>query len=148
MPPDNGDRPKPVTAREGGLRSLLYGPNPRELIDPVTADDLRAEMKVTLRKWDDYVADRSLTDWSRRFQGLMVLSICRILHTLDSGRVTAKREAGEWALTAVAAEWHDLIRGALDDRPDPWTKLREPADPSLLRRSYEFLDYALSNARS
>jgi hypothetical protein len=39
-------------------------------------------------------------------------------------------------------EWSPLIRWALDDRPDPWTKVHEPADPALLRRTLEFADYA------
>ena len=131
--------------REHGIS--LFGPDARELIDPVTPDHLRAEMAETLRKWDDLLADRSF-DWSRRFQGLLVLSICRILHTLGCGRVTSKRQAGEWALGALDLEWHDLIQGALEDRPDPWVKVREQADPRLLVRSYAFLDYALSRSRN
>ena len=74
--------------------------------------------------------------------------MCRILQTIDSGHLTSKREAGEWALTALPSEWHDLIRGALDDRADPWGKVQEQADPDLLTRSYALLDYALSKSRS
>lgn len=131
--------------REHGI--ALAGPNPKELIDPVSAGDLRAEMLVTLRKWEESLSDRS-SEWSRRFQGHLVLSMCRILHTLDCGRLTSKLEAGEWAMIALPREWHELIRGALDDRPDPWVKVRERADPGLLAQSYAFLDYALSSSRS
>jgi hypothetical protein len=70
------------------------------------------------------------------------------LRTLDSARVTSKREAGEWAMAALEPEWHGLFQAALGDRPDPWTKIREPADPALMARTYEFLDYALSRSRS
>ena len=133
------------SVREHGI--ALAGPDPKELISPVSADDLRAEMLVTLRKWEDSLAERS-SDWSRRFQSHLVLAMCRILQTLDSGHLTSKREAGEWALTALPSEWHDLIRGALDDRADPWVKVQEQADPDLLARSYAFLDYALSKSRS
>jgi hypothetical protein len=132
--------------REYGI--ALYGPDPKTLVDPVSADDLRAEMSDTLRKWDESLADRSVGDWSRRFQSHLVLATCRILHTLESGRVSTKREAGEWALGALPSEWHDLIRRALHDRPDPWAKVKEHADPELLARSYDFLDYALNSARS
>jgi len=71
-----------------------------------------------------------------------VLSHARILHTLAIGEVSSKRTAGEWALHALDPEWAPLIRWALEDRPDPWTKVREPADPALLRRTRQFIDYA------
>jgi predicted nucleotidyltransferase len=131
--------------REHGI--ALVGPDPKELIDPISAADLRAEMTETLRKWEESLCERSL-EWSRRFQGLLVLSVCRILNTLHCGRVGTKREAGDWALAALDPEWHELIRVALDDRPDPWVKVRQRADAELLGRSYAFLDYALNRERS
>ena len=71
-----------------------------------------------------------------------VLSHCRVLHTLAVGQVTSKRVAGAWALQALDPEWASLIRWALDDRPDPWSKVHEPADPALLRRTWQFIVYA------
>jgi hypothetical protein len=56
--------------------------------------------------------------------------------------VTSKREAGEWALRALPAEWTSLVRRALDDRPDPWLKVHEPADPEAVERTLAFADYA------
>jgi hypothetical protein len=132
--------------REHGI--TLTGPDPKELVDPVPAEVLRDDARWALSAYDDSLAERSLVDWSRRFQGLLVLSICRILHTLECGRVTSKPEAGEWALRTLPAEWTDLIRLALDDRPDPWVKVEQQADRELLARSYAFLNYALSSARS
>jgi predicted nucleotidyltransferase len=129
--------------REHGV--ALVGPPPSSLVDPVSADDLRAEMLWALGDWDRWLADRDLK--SRRYQGLIVLTICRMLHTLEFGRVGSKREAGESAISALP-QWSDLVRAALDDRPDPWRKVREPADPGLMARTYAFLDYALSRARS
>jgi hypothetical protein len=79
---------------------------------------------------------------SRRALAVAVLSHARILHTLAIGEVSSKGVAGEWALHAVDPEWAPLIRWALVDRPDPWTKVREPADPALLRRTLQFTDYA------
>jgi hypothetical protein len=71
-----------------------------------------------------------------------VLTHARILHTVAIGEVSSKRVAGEWALQALDREWEPLIRWALEDRPDPWTKVREPADPALLRRTLQLNDYA------
>ncbi len=78
---------------------------------------------------------------NRRALAVAVLSQARILHTLVIGEVSSKRSAGEWALHALDPEWAPLIRWALEDRPDPWTKVRELADPVLLRRTQQFIDY-------
>jgi hypothetical protein len=78
----------------------------------------------------------------RRALAVAVLTHARILHTLEVGEVSSKRGAGEWALDTLDPEWSPLICWALDDRPDPWTKVHEPADPALLRRTVEFADYA------
>jgi hypothetical protein len=71
-----------------------------------------------------------------------VLSHARILHRLAIGEAISKRAAGEWALQTLDPEWAALIRWALDDRPDPWTKVHEPSDPALLRRTRQFINYA------
>lgn len=130
--------------REHGV--VLAGRNPKELVDPVSADDLRDEVLWTMDEWGKWL--RTLGSWSRRNQSLVVLSYCRMLHTLDCGRATSKREAGEWALEALDAEWRELIRGALDDRPDPWTKVRERADPEAVRRTLAFIAYARDLAKA
>src|SRR2546423_12422888 len=116
--------------REHGV--VLAGPDPRELVDPIAADELRAEVRWALGHWQTWF--RSLASISRRALAVAVLSHARILHTLAIGEVSSKRSAGEWALHALDPEWAPLIRWALEDRPDPWTKVREPADPALLRR--------------
>jgi hypothetical protein len=43
----------------------------------------------------------------------------------------------------LSPEWTSLVRRALDDRPDPWTKVREPADADVVMRTLAFVDYAL-----
>ena len=137
---DNHDNTAVVrwSLREHGV--VLAGPDPRELVEPIAADQLRAEMRWALGNWQAWF--RSIDSISRRALAVAVLSHARILHTLAIGEVSSKRTAGEWALRALDPEWAPLIRWALEDRPDPWTKVREPADPVLLRRTRQFLDYA------
>jgi hypothetical protein len=129
--------------RERGL--TLAGPDPKELIDPVSEDDLRAYAGWALGEWVEWA--RSLTSMSRRAQNLLVVSFCRILQTLETGEVTTKREAGEWALESVPDEWSSLIMEALEDRPDPWIKVQQPAAPEAVERTLAFADYALSRPR-
>jgi hypothetical protein len=124
--------------RERGV--VLAGPDPRDLVDPVTADDLRAEMLWALGLWQEWF--RSIGSINRRALAVAVLSHARILHTLVICEITSKPVAGEWALHELDPEWAPLIRWALEDRPDPWTKVREPADPALLHRTRQFIDYA------
>jgi hypothetical protein len=138
-PWDNHDNTAVVrwSLRECGV--ILSGPDPQTLVDPVSADDLRSEVVEARDEWADWV--RTI-EMNRRAQGLIVLSYCRILHTLATGGVTSKRQAGQWALDALPAEWEPLIKAALDDRPDPWRKVREPADRDAAERTLAFMDYA------
>ena len=127
------------TLREHGV--TLAGPDPRSLVDPVSAEQLRADVRWAMREWADWL--RPLTSYSRRGQGVVVLSYCRMLHTLETGSVSTKPAAGDWALGALDPEWASLIRQALADRPDPWAKVLEPATPDAIRRTMAFIDYAL-----
>ncbi len=127
--------------RERGI--VLAGPDPASLVDPVSAVQLRSEVLTTMHEW---VGWAKAPDMSRWRQPTLVLSYCRMLHTLTIGRVTSKREAGEWALAALDAEWAGLIRRALDDRPDPWLRVPQPAAPEAVDRPLAFVGYALTEA--
>ncbi len=141
---DNHDNTAVVrwSLREHGV--VLAGPDPREVVEPITADELCAEVRWAFGLWRAWFRSNDAID--RRALAVAVLSHARMLHTLAVGEVTSKRAAGEWALRALDPEWAPLIRWALEDRPDPWAKVREPADPALLRRTLQFVDYAASAA--
>jgi hypothetical protein len=126
--------------REHGI--ALAGPDSKELIDPVSRDALRDEMPGAMEAWADWARTIPI---SRRAVTLLVVSFCRMLQTLETGTVTSKREAGEWGIRALS-EWADLIQAAMDDRPDPWRKVREPAPPEMMERTLAFMDYALTQA--
>jgi hypothetical protein len=95
---DNHDNTAIVrwSLREHGV--VLAGPDPRELLDAVTADELRAEVRWALGLWQAWF--RSTRSISRRALAVAVLSHARILHTLAVGEVGSKRIAGAWALQA------------------------------------------------
>ena len=138
---DNHDNTAVVrwSLREKGV--VLAGPDPKSIVDEVSAADLRGDVLETMDKWESWLRERD-EEMSRRLQGLFVLSFCRMLHTLATGRVTSKREAGEWALEALDTEWSDLISSALADRPDPWVKVHQPANPEAAERSLAFMHFA------
>jgi predicted nucleotidyltransferase len=130
------------TLREHGV--ALVGPDPKSLIDPVVANDLVDDVLVALGEWEEWLGVHTM---SRRGLGVLVLTLCRMLQSVGEGRVTTKREAGEWALRNLDPELTPLVQWALDDRPDPWTKVREPAEPATLEQARALLDYVRNEAR-
>jgi hypothetical protein len=135
--------------REYGI--ALDGPDPRGLVDIVTADDLRSEVSGSMREHaQELRIYPGLLDeqWSAWLQPHVVLSYCRMLHTLHTGRVGSKLAAGRWGLGALDSNWAPLIQHALDDRPDPWLRVHRPADSALVAETWRFVDYALAYARA
>lgn len=124
----------------------LVGPPLIELVDQVEPEHLRQEMLATMREWADaLVEDEAEMDNAWR-QPYVVLSYCRMLQTVHSGRVTSKLQAGRWALTTLDARWQPLIQRALDDRADPWVRVHQPADPWTLPLTWEFIEAAVKSA--
>jgi hypothetical protein len=129
-------------ARERGI--VLVGPDPRSLIDQVSTDALRSEMRETMArvaaKWS---SDPTALD-VRWLQAFAVGLYCRMLHTLETGAVTSKRAATRWASTALDARWKSLILSSAQARPS--TALG-PADPHQVAETRAFMRYARQRAR-
>jgi hypothetical protein len=126
--------------RERGI--VLAGPPPRGLVDPVPEEALRAEARETLRAFAAWVHDEG-AGFSRWDQPYAVLQVCRCLWTLAHGTVAAKPQAAAWALETLDPRWRPLIRGAVDDRPDPWRRVHEPADAAAVAETRAFAGEAL-----
>ncbi len=80
---------------------------------------------------------------SRWKQPYLVLTLCRILNTIETGRVASKRDAAEWARGNLDARWRPLIDRAVADRPDPWARTRQQADDGLIDETLAFAEYAM-----
>ena len=138
--------------REHGV--VLAGPSPAELVDAVTPEQLRAEAQVALTEYVAWASESQerfedacgVPAMSRWKQPYLVLTFCRILHTLAEGHVDSKRVAGEWAAESLDAEWAPLVRKALGDRPRPWLRVHEPAARGDIDRTLEFTGYAARKA--
>jgi hypothetical protein len=129
--------------REHGV--VLAGPEPKKLVDPISRATLRGDALGALEEWEEWLP--TLDAWSARLQPLVVLSYCRILHTIEFGLVGSKAQAGAWARFTVDAEWRPLVQRALEDRADPWKKVGLPADPAAVRETLAFTAYAGALAR-
>lgn len=141
------------TLREHGV--VLTGPPPRELVDPVSPADLRAEALATLREYVEWASESQerfeaacggAPAMSRWKQPYLVLTFCRILHLLEHGHPASKRRAAEWARDALPPRWAPLVQRALDDRPDPWGRVHRPASREDIRRTLEFAEFAARTA--
>jgi hypothetical protein len=97
--------------REQGI--AVAGPDPRTLIDPVPPDDLRRAAAGTLREW----WAPQLQDHSRlrqpQYRAYAVLTMCRVLYTVQHGTVVPKGVAAQWAQRTLGEPWAALISRAL-----------------------------------
>jgi predicted nucleotidyltransferase len=134
------------TLREHGV--VLVGPDPRSLVEPVSPEELRGDVRTALREEAEWAREPHPRfgpgAMSKRQQTYLVLSFCRILHTIETGRVASKPQAGSWALRALDPEWQSLIRRALDDRPDQMGQVYQRAEAAAVERTLAFTDYALA----
>jgi predicted nucleotidyltransferase len=131
--------------REYGV--TLAGLAPDMLIDPVDPDALRREVLADMRDWARQIfADPEQMN-NRWYQPFPVLSYCRMLYTLATGRVTSKPKAATWAQSTLNRHWSGFVQRAWAERPNPSLKVRQPADPGDLQETLRFIQYALDRGK-
>lgn len=130
------------TLRERGI--TLAGPDPRELVGEVPGDALRTRMRRLIGNFLTDLLSWISFDiaWTQRYA---VTSLCRMLYTLDTGKVASKQAALEWSKQALAPAWHDLIQQALDDRALGWDP-HDPPRPGSVEATTAFAEYAKARA--
>jgi predicted nucleotidyltransferase len=132
--------------REYGI--TMAGCDPKELIEPVPADDLRQEVSTTMCEWAEEILDgkwKMDNGWAQPFA---VLSYCRMLHTLHTGRIASKPSGAQWAKSSLDSRWTGLIQRAWGERPNPSLKVQQAADVNEVSSTVEFINYALELSRS
>jgi predicted nucleotidyltransferase len=127
--------------REYGI--TLTGVDPKELIDPVSSDNLRQEVFAIMQEWAEEILSGKWGMNNQWAQPFAVLSYCRMLHTLHPGRIASKLSGAEWARSALDNKWAGLIQRAWEERPNPSLKVRQKADPSEVNSTLEFIRYTL-----
>lgn len=132
--------------REYGI--ALAGSDPKELIDVVPASDLRREIFATMQEWADEIFSGQWKMDNRWAQPYAVLSYCRMLHSLATGRIASKLSGALWAKSTLDNQWAGLIQLAWDERPNPSLKVRQPAEPGEVKSTLAFIQFALELAQS
>jgi hypothetical protein len=129
--------------REHGV--IVTGPDPRDLIDPIGAGDLRAAVLAsTLGDWAGNLAAGADTGWlrPRNFQAFAILTMCRGLHVLERGTPVPKAVAAAWAIGHLPAPWPAEVEWAMAWRAD------ERADDRHLPATLRFIAHAVDLARA
>ena len=90
-------------AYEAGI--ALIGPSPKDMIRPVPWEALTSSL--------DFLFPYIVPHFKNS-----VLMLCRITYTWTFHKMCSKREAGEWALTALSEEWRQTIETALAEYAD------------------------------
>ena len=124
--------------REKGV--VLAGPDPRDLVDPVSPAELSAEMgrmaalclAVELQPMER-VCDQ--TFWVSVF--------CRILHTTVTGSIASKKAGAAWAADTLDQRWRGLIERSLAARSLPEEQRISRADPADVAATREFVAYVV-----
>lgn len=116
----------------------LAGPPLGPLIDPISADDLRRASRSALYNWAAGILRTPEVIARRGYQSYVVLTLCRLLYTLESGRVVPKPDAAGWARQALGGMWAGLIERAWIGRMQPDLA----ADPGDAAATLAFIRFA------
>jgi hypothetical protein len=105
------------TLRERGI--VLAGPDPRDLVDPVSADDVREEVAAVVQM----LAERIAAD-PQAFSGpgvadFMAVLAARMAHTISTGEIHPKAASVEFAAEALPSPLARIITRAWANRNGP-----------------------------
>jgi hypothetical protein len=102
--------------REHGL--IVVGPDPHELMDSVSPDELRGALRGMFETWwRPQLEDPSWVAQIRN-QPFAILTMCRSLYVLAYGEVASKAVAGRWAQKVLGQAWVEPIEWALTSPHD------------------------------
>jgi hypothetical protein len=100
--------------REYGV--AVAGPSPRTFADPVERMDMQRAAFAIIGGWQEQSrCDPSWIEWARQrgSQAFIILTLCRILYSLETGSVASKPAAARWAQKNLGRRWNLLIERSL-----------------------------------
>ncbi len=126
----------------------LDGPGPRNLIDPVSPDDLKREAVAMIHGWMGPYLDGFTPLNTVYLQAYSVLSLCRMLYTFHHGDIASKAVAAAWTMESLDTRWASLIGEALRARAEIHSRSRAPAHTEAVAMTLDFIRYALELVHS
>lgn len=127
--------------RENGI--VISGPELKTLIDPIAPGELQRAVSDVLPLWVDPILADPAKIQARGYQSFCVLSLCRMLYTLRTGKILSKPRAAEWAMENLDPRWKPLIERAIVGRQNPNLE----ADPTDLDETLEMMKYTVQQTR-
>jgi len=95
----------------------VTGPNLKCLIDPVQPYELRQAVVGILEEWWAPMLKDPTRITGSDYQAYAVLTMCRALHALDSGKIVSKPAAARWLIQTAGSQWGELVEEALAWKP-------------------------------
>lgn len=134
--------------RERGV--VVAGPDPRTLIDPIQPDEMRRAVCALMNEWWGPMRDdpAHLRRRGIGYQVYTVLTMCRVLYTLETGDVASKPGAARWVQETLDARWHALIERALAWRKDQTEPhRRQEVAEADMNATLELIEYTLGQCQ-
>lgn len=99
--------------RECGV--VVAGPSPDELIDPVSGDEIRASVIQIMNEWWGPMLHNPawLDERGPEYKVYAVVSMCRVLYTLEHKEIASKPVSARWAIQQVDETQRQQIEDAL-----------------------------------
>jgi hypothetical protein len=123
---------------------VVEGADPREFVHEVPPADLQAKMRDQIETFlDDLLTWTTFEiSWAQRYA---VEAVLRMLYTLERGEVISKQDALAWGITALPAEWRDLLDQVRRDRLVRWN---DPPRAGSVERTLAFVACVQEQART
>jgi predicted nucleotidyltransferase len=127
--------------REQG--TVLAGPDPKMLIDPVSPEDIRHAVKGVLQEWRfPMLEDPSwLKNHGSEYHAFAILTMCRALYALQHGTIVSKPVAARWAQKELGDRWSQVIEQSLAQEVDY-------EDHDLYNESLELIRFTMNTVRN
>ena len=123
---------------------VLYGPEPKGLINPISSEAIKQAVYRRLKDWVQWAQDESDPDWQLPLshKAYVVETMCRVLYALEKGEVTTKSQAMDWAKTSLPQRWKELVM-----RSQQW-RMDEQIDESVNEEVRRFIMWVASCVKS
>jgi len=120
----------------------LAGPTAATFIDPISPDDLREAAVAILQGWTKPILENPSEISGQAYQSYTVLTVCRILYTLQMGSIVSRAAAALWARANLDQCWAPLVERAWIGRQQPQPK----ANPHDVTATLDFVRYVLERS--
>jgi len=109
------------------IRIKLAVPIPRSFIEPVSPSELKQAALATLEGWIKPLLEEPAELVNPGYQPYCVLTLCRILYSLEKDAIASKQVAACWAQETLGEPWVNLIERAWVGQHNPQVKV-QPVD--------------------